>query len=398
MTGVLFLCHRIPYPPNKGDKIRSYHILKKLAEQYSVFVGTFIDDPLDWNYVAKVQELATDVCILERKSIQKIIFPAISTLFSKQPITNRLFFSLQMRLWVENLIHSKSISKIVVFSVNMAQYVLKYHATLPILTDFVDVDSEKWASYSKYRKLPFNLFFKLEAKRLAAYERIVAEHSTTNIFVSPQEVNLFKKLSPNVTKPIMSVSNGVDSQFFNPHLKYPNPYHGTKRRILFTGLMNYWPNIDAVVWFVKYVFNTLQRDSEIEFYIVGANPTKVIFQLSRKNVIVTGRVPDIRPYLKHADIIVAPLRIAQGLQNKVLEAMCMNKPIVASVQALEGIRLPKNGSIWVELTAHNWIKRIETMLYQSPMPPPDMHRWMADEYSWEKHLNQLSHLIENLHV
>ncbi|HET9843954.1 MAG TPA: TIGR03087 family PEP-CTERM/XrtA system glycosyltransferase [Gammaproteobacteria bacterium] len=399
MTGVLFLCHRIPYPPNKGDKIRSYHILKKLAEQYSVFVGTFIDDPLDWNYVAKIQALATDSCILERTSLQKMILPAISTLFSTKPLTNKLYFSLQMRLWVENLIQSKSISKIVVFSVSMAQYVLKFHTTIPIVTDFVDVDSEKWSAYSQYRRFPLNIFCKLEAKRLAAYETLVAQHSSTNIFVSPQEVNLFKKLSPSVTKPIMCVSNGVDSQFFNPNLKYPNPYHGAKKRILFTGLMNYWPNVDAVSWFVKYVFTILaQQDKHIEFYIVGANPTKAVFQLMRENIIVTGRVPDVRPYLKHADVVVAPLRVAQGLQNKVLEAMSMNKSIVASAQALEGIRVPKKGSIWVEITSKNWINRIENILYQIQDQPIDMHPWIVNHYSWENNLTSLSHILEGLNV
>lgn len=395
MSATLFLCHRLPYPPNKGDKIRSFHILKKLSQISQVYLGTLVDDPLDWNHVSGVNDYVVDSCIIERRSLKRHWPQCLSGMMQGKPLTNVLFYSPELKFWVDSLIKHKRIDKIYVFSSAMAQYVLEYADKIPIITDFVDVDSLKWAQYAQSKWFPLNMLYKLEASRLKHYEAEVANKSKASIFVSNQEVALFRKSYKDMTSKVISIQNGVDTSYFNPELKFANPYQGNKKRLLFTGLMDYWPNIDAVQWFVKEVFTKVSYIApEVEFYICGANPTKAVFKLSRSNVIVTGRVPDMRPYLQHADIIVAPLRIARGIQNKVLEALSMSKLIVASPQALEGITCPRGDFIWEESDVQGWVNKIIELIQPENTAQANTHSWVKANYSWEAHLNQIDKVLE----
>lgn len=397
MSGVLFLCHRLPYPPNKGDKIRSYHILKKLSKEQDVYLGAFIDDPLDWTYVKHVRSLVKDICVVERRNVRHHWPNLITGIFQGKALSNVLYDSPQMKLWVDQLIASQVVSKAYVFSSTMAQYMLPHKGNIPWITDFVDVDSHKWTQYAHTMSFPMNMLYHLESRRLKIFESQVANVSETNIFVSHLEAQLFKQIIPLQTKPVVSIQNGVDTQFFNPHAYYSNPYQGDKIKIVFTGLMNYWPNVDAVKWFTKEVFQPLRGQfPNIEFYIVGANPNKSVFQLKGKGVQISGRVPDIRPYLQHADIVVAPLRIARGIQNKVLEAMSMNKVIVASFEALEGIPIPPHSPIWQESSPQAWLERLLKLCHREQVPNQETHSWIEANFSWEAHLSQIDPFFKPL--
>lgn len=393
MSGILFLCHRFPFPPNKGDKIRSYHVLKALCQYGDVYLGALIDDPLDWQYVPKLSKQVKDICVVERRRVRKHWLKCLTGVIQGAPITNTLFFSPQLELWIDGLIQRNKISKIYIFSSAMAQYVLKYQNKLPIVTDFVDVDSAKWSQYAKRKWPPSSFIYQLEAKRLNAFENEVSRVSEASLLVSDMEANLFKKTVYH-SNSVMSMPNGVDTNYFNPHANYSNPYQGTNKRLVFTGLMDYWPNVDAVTWFAKEIFPKIQaKYPEVEFIICGANPAKSIFKLTRRDIMVTGRVPDIRHYIAHADIIVAPLRIARGIQNKVLEALSMSKPIVASPAAIEGIACDGVKTIWVEDSVEAWVDRIQILLERPPQVI-DSHAWVKQNYSWEASLNCLSHLFK----
>jgi sugar transferase (PEP-CTERM/EpsH1 system associated) len=219
----------------------------------------------------------------------------------------------------------------------MAQFV---PAGLPLkLMDMVDVDSDKWAQYAPTKPWPLSWLYRREAEKLAEWENQAARTFNATFLVSQAEASLLKTHVPDAAHRIHWFENGVDAAFYSPEHELANPYPGSVTPIVFAGAMDYWPNVDAVRWFTESVFPQVKAAlPDAAFYIVGSRPTERVQQLSRiSGVTVTGTVPDVRPYLKYAACSVAPLRLARGVQNKVLEAMSMARPVVASPQATEGI-------------------------------------------------------------
>lgn len=331
---LLFLTHRIPYPPNKGDKIRSFHLLDHLRKAYRVHLGTFVDDEEDWRYSEEVEKMCGECCILPLPSRYR----SLAGLLTGEALTLPHYRSTQLQKWVDNLIARFGIGKIVVFSSAMAQYV-EHHCNVLRIMDFVDIDSDKWTQYSNSRPWPLSFIYAREGRLLEQYERKIASLFAASFFVSPQEADHFKTIAPECASRIGFYQNGVDSDYFSPDRTYPNPYSSGEEAIVFTGAMDYWPNVEAVTWFSRKIFPLVRKEqSAARFHIVGSNPAPEVRRLSvLENVIVTGRVEDVRPYLAHARLAVAPLKIARGVQNKVLEAMAMAIPVVATPQALEGI-------------------------------------------------------------
>jgi sugar transferase (PEP-CTERM/EpsH1 system associated) len=243
-----------------------------------------------------------------------------------------------MARWVEQ-IRASSPMPVFVYSSAMAQYVMPDTGARRVI-DFVDVDSQKWSAYAERKSWPVSGVYRRESAALLRFEREVARRFDASLFVSDAEAGLFRGLAPEAANRVFAVSLGVDCQWFDPGRDYPDPYAGGGGATLcFTGMMDYWPNIDAVSWFAQAVMpRLLAIRSSARFWIVGANPTRAVRALAKlPGVVVTGRVEDTRPYLAHASAVVAPLRIARGMQSKVLEAMAMARPVIASTQAFEGI-------------------------------------------------------------
>jgi sugar transferase (PEP-CTERM/EpsH1 system associated) len=334
---VLFLSHRIPYPPNKGDKIRSYHLLKHLAQRYRVHLGTFIDDPDDWQYVDKVKPLCgeTHFANLNPRAAK---VRSLGALINGRALSLDYYQDAGLQAWVNKIMKEQPISRVLVFSSAMAQFVMQEKSTRRVI-DFVDIDSDKWRQYADKKMWPMSWLYRREGRQLLRYEREVARDFDASLFVSDTEAKLFKQFAPESESKIGFFNNGVDTDYFSPHIDYTNPYPAGEEVIVFTGAMDYWPNVDAVRWFARDIFPAvLARNSNARFYIVGSRPTADVQALaSLPGVRVTGTVPDVRPYLAYARAAAAPLRIARGVQNKVLEAMAMSKPVIVSAPALEGI-------------------------------------------------------------
>jgi len=171
----------------------------------------------------------------------------------------------------------------------------------------------------------------LEARRLFAFERAVAERVAASVFVTREEARLLSVAVPHCANRIVAIENGVDSDYFSPDRSFASPFEPGEHAIVFTGAMDYWPNVDAVSWFAREVLPRVRsRDDRARFHIVGMNPDASVRALAQGCVRVTGRVDDVRPYLAHARVVVAPLRIARGIQNKILEAMAMGRPTVVT--------------------------------------------------------------------
>jgi sugar transferase (PEP-CTERM/EpsH1 system associated) len=344
METLLFLSHRLPYPPNKGDKVRSYHLLRHLAQRYRVVLGTFIDDQADWQHVEVLRALCAEVHIEAIVPWSKRM-RSVAAVFAGEALTLPYFRSRTLQRWVEEVVRREHIERAFVFSSPMAQYVLDLPGVRTVV-DFVDMDSAKWGDYARRRPWPFSALYRREARRLLAFEKLVAARADASLFVTREEARLLSQAAPGCAQRILAIENGVDSEYFSPVHGFASPFAAGERPIVFTGTMDYWPNVDAVAWFAREVLPRIRReDARARFHVVGMNPHSQVRALQGDAVSVAGRVDDVRPYLAHARAVVAPLRVARGIQNKVLEAMAMGRPTVvtsacaAVLTAREGVEL-----------------------------------------------------------
>lgn len=395
MRELLYLVHRIPYPPNKGDKIRSYHLLKHLSQRYHVHLGTFIDDENDRKYLEKVKSLCKETCFVSlHPKIARM--RSLSGLFFGQPLTLPYYYDKRLQAWVNNVLKTRPLKNILIFSSAMAQYV-SHVGHIHRVMDFVDIDSDKWMQYAATKAWPMSWIYRRESRLLLDYERWVVKDFDSATFVSETEADLFRRLVPDAATKVTYFNNGVDADYFSPQNSYANPYPVGTNTLIFVGAMDYWANIDAVVWFSRSIFPAIRAQlPALEFYIVGARPTAAVIALSGlPGVTVTGSVPDVRPYLTYATLAVAPLRIARGIQNKVLEAMAMEKIVIASPQAMEGINAFPGQELVVANDAGDFIRRIITLLQDLPHPAIGRaaRARVLDDYSWNKSLGQIDALL-----
>jgi len=396
MKELLFLAHRIPYPPNKGDKIRSYHLLKHLSQSYRVHVGAFVDDPDDWKYAQALSGMVSGSVKLLALNPRLAKLHSLTGLLQGVALTLPYYRNNEMQTWLAELLAERPVEQAVVFSSAMAQY-LEPYPQLHRLVDFVDIDSDKWRQYAERKSWPMSAIYRREARTLLDYERHVATHADASTFVSRAEAELFKQQAPECASRVSYYNNGVDLDYFSPHWNYPNPYPSGRRVLVFTGAMDYWANVDAVTWFARDVLpGVLTRFPDLCFYIVGSRPTAEVLALAGDKIVVTGSVPDVRPYIAHAEISVAPLRIARGIQNKVLEAMAMAKPVIVSPQALEGITADTTQELILAEDAAHFISRIATQLTRpDPALGAAARRRVEQSYSWEGSLQRFDALLDS---
>jgi len=396
MEELLYLAHRIPYPPNKGDKIRSYHLLKHLSQRYRVHLGTFIDDERDCKYQDTVKNVCGETCFVNlHPTVARI--RSLRGFFSGQPLTLPYYRDTGLQRWVNSILETRPIRSVLVFSSAMAQYV-SHLTNTPRIIDFVDVDSDKWMQYSSTKDWPMNWVYRRESKLLLAYERQIAKSFSSSTFVSQTEADLFKRLAPEASTKISYFNNGVDADYFSPQHRYQNPYLEGKHILVFIGAMDYWANVDAVTWFSRNILPKVRaRLPNVEFHIVGARPTAAVMSLAElPGVTVTGSVPDVRPYLAWASLAVAPLRIARGIQNKVLEAMAMGKIVVVSPQAIEGIDAMPGQELVVAQNESDFVHKILTLLsYEEAGRAigPSARACALERYSWKGSLARIDALI-----
>ncbi|MHA4871546.1 TIGR03087 family PEP-CTERM/XrtA system glycosyltransferase [Duganella sp. PWIR1] len=339
MRDLLLLCHRLPYPPNKGDKIRAYHALQYLRRHFRVHLGTFLDSDEDDAHARQLAADCASSCFV-RMPPRWARLSGLAALLREEALSLPYFRHAALQRWVNKTLEQQHISACLAYSGPMAQYLpaSSSHGPLWRVLDLVDVDSEKWHNYADNKAWPFSGLYRREGRLLLEFERKAASEFDRVLLVSPAEAELFKRRAPESEHKIDYYNNGVDSDYFAPQPELPTPY-GTRRAIAFTGAMDYEPNIDAVAWFAERIMPSMRlQHHDLEFHIVGSRPAAQVRDLQRfDGVRVSGSVPDVRPYLQHAALVVAPLRIARGVQNKVLEAMAMQKTVIASPQALEGI-------------------------------------------------------------
>ena len=334
---MLFLAHRFPYPPNKGERIRAWNLLQHFSRSWNVYFGCLSDDPGDARHLDTVRPFCAELASFPiDKRIQKL--KAVAGLRPGRPLMLDYYRHAGLQRWADGVLARQPIDLIYIFSTAMATYV-EAGGDRAVVLDMVDVDSQKWREYAHGAGWPMRHVWAREARTLLAFERRAAAACDATLLVSEPECRELAGLAPEVADRLHAIELGVDLDFFAPGLDLPTPYSGVAPQLAFVGNMDYWPNADAAIWFAREVMPLLrQRADAPEFTVVGANPgPKVLALASLPGVRVTGRVSDVRPFVAHAAVIVAPLRIARGIQTKILEAMALGRPVVTTRQGFVGV-------------------------------------------------------------
>ncbi|MDR7271166.1 sugar transferase (PEP-CTERM/EpsH1 system associated) [Pelomonas saccharophila] len=393
---ILYLVHRLPYPPNKGDKVRSYHLLKHLAARHEVHLGTFLDDPDDEQHLTRVQALCRSLHVA-RLSPRSAKLLSLRGLLSGEALSLPYYRDAGLQAWVDETAARVGFDAVVVFSGVMAQYTQGLKG-VKTLVDFVDVDSAKWRDYAPEHAWPMSWLYRREFAKLLGFEQRVADAAACSFFVTDNEVALFRELSPGRELRLAALGNGVDADFFTPDAGRASPFAADELPLVFTGAMDYWPNVDAVTWFASDILPALrERFPALRFHIVGRAPAPAVQALSGAAVNVTGTVPDVRPYLQHAAAVVAPLRLARGIQNKVLEAMAMARPVVAAGTCVRAITADAQAGLQPAETESHYVERLSALLADREAADAagrTARDFVLGAYSWDAHLAGLDRHLE----
>jgi sugar transferase (PEP-CTERM/EpsH1 system associated) len=315
---------------------------------------------------------------------------ALRCLFSSQPASLGYFYVPELHKTIRKWLRDENFTLIFVHCSSAAQYVLDDTDSYRII-DFCDMDSAKWFEYAQRRPFPWSLAYFLEGVKLRRYEKKLGRTFDECMVVASGEKKVLDTYG--LTTPITIIPNGVDLDFFvNTQTSY-DPHS-----LVFLGKMDYYPNVDAVEYFCRDILPRIQQEiPQVRFTIVGRDPSRRVRQLARLPAVsVTGAVPDVRPYLQNAAVSVAPLRVARGMQNKVLESMAMQVPVVASSRAFEGIDAIAGEHLFVADTLQDFAAKIVTLLRD-----PALRQCIAQAgrqrieacYTWPASLQRLDALI-----
>lgn len=389
---ILFISQRLPYPPIRGDKIRGFNLVKGLSERHDVSVVSFIRTTKEMADVETLKQYcaSVDVCML---SEWKSKLNACLGVFSTKPLTLSWYYSKQLWDIVQKKIRNEKFDLLFVMCSSMAQYV--FDNDNPKIIDLVDVDSEKWIQYANRTSFPYSWVYSLEAKRLRRYEKDINKIFNNCLVVTEEEKKIFSSFSLYPDK-ITAISIGIDEEYFKPLLE-----EYTSNTIVFTGAMDYFPNIDAMIFFCKEILPLVKEKlPDVILYIVGSSPTQEVQRLANnKDIIVTGYVDDTRPYIGKSAVCVVPLRVAQGIQNKILEAMSMGIPVVTTSFGNKGVGAEEDKEIVVADDKNKFAEKVVEIL-QNRILRDQLSRngkqLIGQRYSWKRVTDELNELIETV--
>jgi sugar transferase (PEP-CTERM/EpsH1 system associated) len=369
-VNILYLTHRVPYPPNRGDRIRSYHTLRFLAARAKVDLACLADEPVTNECRAVLRELCDEVAIVPVGRKQRWV-RAIASLASGRSATEGLFWSPELSRVVEQWSSGTRYDAVLIYCSSMGPYLA--HVCQPrtnCLVDLVDVDSQKWFDYAERCFGPKRWLYRLEGRRVRQIEKDLARRSQGITVVSANEACLLQSICPQA--PVTAVCNGVDCEYFQPtSVSDPECQQrmGEKGGVscAFVGALDYRANVDGITWFCREVWSQVcQQVPTAKLTLVGHRPTISVRQLARHpNIEIVADAPDVRPYLSDASVVVVPLRIARGIQNKVLEALAAGKPVIASRQALDGLDVVDGEHVYQADSATDWMNRIRNLFQDS---------------------------------
>jgi sugar transferase (PEP-CTERM/EpsH1 system associated) len=390
---ILFLCHRVPYPPDKGDKIRAFHQLRAMAAHHEIDLFTLADDPRDLQHGKALLPYCRTVTVASLNA-RWAKLRSLPYLLTSTALTIPYFGSAELRRKVRAALAERSYDRIFVYCSAMAQYVESVDR-IPIVTDLVDVDSDKWTQYATFTKFPLSAVYRREGRTLARYERRVCEKSAVVVVTTEREARLVRQIAPAAR--IRVIPNGVDTDFFSPEAVSPD---AKAPAVGFTGDMSYFPNQEAVTHFARNVLPLIRESvPETRFLIVGRSPSRDVQALDQiPGVEVSGFVPDVRTFLARMRVSVAPFSIAAGIQNKILEAMAYELPVVATSRAVQGLTRVAAAGVETADTPVDMAAAIVRLLRNPELAREkgrQGRRLITGEYNWSLALDGLLQLLEN---
>lgn len=384
---VLFLSQRVPYPPNRGDKITTWRLIERMQRDHEVTCIAFAHDEGDIEAVRTLEEKGIRTIAIRHHDRKKRLL-AMPLLLTSKPLTLGVYGSKELQRAVDREIQDSDVAY--AYSSSMGAFLLPHR--VPWLMHFAELDSDKWLQYSKAQGFPMSLVYKREWRTLLSFERRIAAAAKNNVFCTPLEEKIFQREIPG--NPSTVVRNGVDLDFYRPSPGTAEPGH-----LVFVGVMDYYPNIDGCVHFIDDVLPLVRKSfPDVQFTIVGSRPTPEVLALGEKpGVTVTGFVDDTRDWLKRAAISVAPLRIARGIQNKVLEAFAMGLPVVGTTSATQGVDGKPGEHFLLADAAEDQARAVVALLSD-----PDRARALGESarafveqfYDWETCLAPVDRLLE----
>lgn len=398
---ILFLSHRVPFPPNRGDKIRSHHLLRRLARLAPVHVGTFADNGEDAAQDVELASIARSYRLIRRS--KPLVISGVQSLASGRAIGLHAFYDNALAAYVRATLENRPIGTIVIFSGQMGQYVPSDFEGR-VVADFVDVDSVKFEEYAGQRRGLAKWAYAREGRLMRDEEARIARRAAVSLLISAEEAALFSsRLTPQARAEadIRVLRNGIDSDFFDPVSSLPEPALEVVAgpRLIFTGQMDYPPNVAAAVRAAERIMPLILKSCPAaSFHIVGRNPTESVKRLDGLNgTRVWGRVDDIRPWLKGADIALIPLEIGRGVQNKVLEAMAMCLPTVLTSAAATGIAATDERHFLVADRDADLASAVGRLAADQDLARSIGHEariFVVDRFSWSSALADLPEIID----
>jgi len=398
---LLYISHRIPYPPNKGDKIRTFNEIKYLSQFFEIDLISFADDPSDLKFKSNLKDYCRQVHVFFIHPVYSKL-KGIRSFLTGRSISETYFLNEKAINTTASLLKKVNYNVIFCFSSPTAEYVFRNislirRASVRLIMDFCDVDSDKWQQYASKASFPLKQVYTREADRLLMYEKKINREFDVSIFVSENEADLFKKKVPEA-KNLIPVKNGVDFEYFSKQNQQQKK--NKHPAILFTGAMDYYANIQGVTWFAKKILPIIKQEIPgIDFIIAGSNPSKKVKELSNiDGISVTGYVDDIRTCYHKADISVVPLKIARGIQNKILEAMAMKLPVVCTSEALSGIDAKPGVDLILADEAREFAEAVIYLLKNQTLAEKiaiSANRKIKEHYSWNACLSRLQICLSN---
>ncbi|MBN2147363.1 MAG: glycosyltransferase [Anaerolineales bacterium] len=388
---ILCLTARLPYPPNRGDRLRAYNFIKSLSRQHELHLLSFIASPAEREYLPPLQELCQTVQVVQKTPLQSALTTALN-LWRSEPLQALYYRSAAMQRLVDSTLTAQEFKAIYIHLFRMAPYV-EHHATHYRILDLTDVISREISLSLPYRGLLSRLLYRIEGPRIRRYEIHTADHFEETWLIAEADRALLAKSCPHAN--IRIITNGIDSAHF-----YPTGQPRSEARILFTGHMGVPHNIDAACILAQRILPLVQQHiPHATLRLVGADPSPAVLALQSKSTSVTGFVPDLNRELNQAAIFAAPLRFAAGVQNKVLEAMAAACPVITTSIVNEGIRATAGHELFIANTAEETASQL-VLLLQEPLLRQTVGqaaaRFVKLHFSWDVVLHRLAEIEVNL--
>jgi sugar transferase (PEP-CTERM/EpsH1 system associated) len=389
-VNILYVCHRFPFPPKRGGKIRPFNMIRHFqASGHRVTVCSLARSPEEAAEAAGIAPYCADFELVEVSEVQQFA-RMIVRLPLTTPSSMGYFHSPQLAHRVRERLARQTWDLIFVHCSSVAQYV-EHVRDVPKILDFGDMDSQKWLEYANYKPLPVSWGYRLEGTKMQRAEARLARRFDVCTATTRAEWQTLESYRTGAATDWFP--NGVDSEFFCPA---PEPYDADT--ISFVGRMDYYPNQECMHRFCDEVWPLLRaRRPALKLLIVGADPSAPIRKLAdRPGVTVTGSVADVRPFVRASAAMVAPLAIARGTQNKILESMAMGVPVITSSAAAGGVDAEPGAHLLVAGTPSEQVEAIATILEQ-----PEARRRLSlagrervlSHHSWGQSMHRLDDIV-----